>query len=75
MLPLNMDRDFNAIIIFAGLMNIGMALVLVPHYHEVGMAFSVLATEVLVPIMMVIILRWRGQHPWASPTAISEAAA
>jgi polysaccharide transporter, PST family len=65
MLPLRLDREFNTIVIVAGLINIVLAVALVPRYHEVGMAFSVVATEAFIPVVMSVFLRSRGQQPWA----------
>ena len=65
MLPLRLDREFNTIVIVAGLINIVLAIALVPRYQEAEMAFSVVATEAFIPVVMSVFLQSRGQQPWA----------
>ena len=65
MLPLRMDRHFNAIILLAGLVNIALALVLVPAYAQMGMAVSVVVAEAIVTGAMIIVLRCRRLDPWS----------
>ena len=63
MLPLRLERLFNAITLGGGLLNLGLALVLAPLYAHVGMACAVVAAELFVTIGMYTVLRWRGLDP------------
>lgn len=56
MIPLAMDRAFNAVIMTAGAANLVMALVLVPRLGAMGMAVSVVASEVIVIVGMALAL-------------------
>jgi PST family polysaccharide transporter len=47
-LPMGLDRPFYRLVIAAGLLNIGLAVVLVPRLGALGMAISVVLVDVLV---------------------------
>lgn len=64
MLALGMDRPFNIVILTAGLLNLGLALVLVPRLAHVGMAYVVLLVEVFVAGSMLLYLWYSGKTPW-----------
>lgn len=66
MLPLRLDREFNVIIILAGLLNVLLALELVPRWHQLGMAASAVFAEALVTGAMILILRRRRLVPWGT---------
>ncbi len=63
MLPLGMDKTFNAIIIGASLLNLAMAVTLVPLMGAMGMVWAVVTTETLVVAGLYILLRWRKLDP------------
>lgn len=63
MLPLRLDTEFNKIIIVAGLVNIGLAVLLAPSYGATGMAASVVSSEALVTTLMSVVLWRRGLTP------------
>lgn len=63
MLPLGLDRAFNTIILVAGLINIGLAVTLAPHYADIGMACAVVSAETFVTGAIYLLLRWRGLDP------------
>lgn len=63
MLPLGMDRAFNAIILTAGIINIGLAVVLAPAYLALGMAWSVVSAETFVTTSIYVVLRWCRLDP------------
>lgn len=75
MLPLRMDRDFNTIILSAGALNIILALLLTPHFHQTGMAVSVVLAEMVITGSMVVLLRRRKLDPWSAMPELEEAAA
>jgi PST family polysaccharide transporter len=64
MLTLGLDRPFNIVILAAGLLNLALALVLVPRLAYIGMAYAVLLAEVFVTGGMVLYLQRTGRAPW-----------
>ncbi len=65
MLPLGMDRTFNAIILTAGVINIVLAIALAPAYRALGMAWSVVGAETFVTVGIYGLLRWHKLDPLA----------
>lgn len=65
MLPLGLDRPFNAIIVGAGFLNLALAVFLAPHLQHVGMALAVVISELWVTLGMWLYLRKRGKDPLA----------
>jgi PST family polysaccharide transporter len=65
MLPLRLDSAYTKIIVAGGLLNILLAIWLVPRYQEKGMAMSVAAAELLVTIAVYTVLRLRKADPWS----------
>jgi len=63
MLALGLDRMVNAIVFAACLLNIALAILLVPHYLHVGMAVAVVASESLVAFGLYGILKARHLDP------------
>ena len=68
MLPLGMDRPFNAIIVGAGFLNLALALFLAPRLQHVGMALAVVITELWVTLGMWLYLRRRRKDPFSYAT-------
>ncbi|WP_036200056.1 oligosaccharide flippase family protein [Meiothermus ruber] len=64
MLALGLDRAFNSIILFAGLLNLLLALLLVPGMGFIGMAYVVVAVEMFVTGAMGLYLWRNGKAPW-----------
>ncbi len=64
MLALRLDRPFNAVILCAGLLNLGLALLLVPRWSYMGMAYAVVLVEVFVTIAIGSYLWLAGKSPW-----------
>jgi len=60
MIPFGMDRAFMLILFSAGILNVSLAILLAPVWQAVGMAFSVLLSEVLVTLTMFIFLKKKG---------------
>ena len=63
MLPLGLDRAFNTIIILAGLINLGLAVVFAPLFGGVGMAWAVVTAEIFVTGGIYLLLRLRKLDP------------
>lgn len=66
MLPLGMDRQFNAIVLSAGLLNLGLISLLVPSFSAVGMAIAFVLTETYVALAQVIVIQRSGYAFWSS---------
>lgn len=64
MLVLGKDRAFNVIISSAGLLNLLLALFLIPRMGHVGMACAVVLVEVFVTGTIWLYLWQRGKTPW-----------
>ena len=64
MLPLGLDRPFNAIILSAGLINMILALILAPRYAHIGMAWSVVLSEAFATSCMYAFLHRREIDPF-----------
>lgn len=60
MLNFQMKKQFSQVLITAGIINILMAVLLVPHYQHIGTCISVLITEMFVTIAMFITLQRHG---------------
>lgn len=60
MLTFNMKEEFSKLIISAGVINILLAIVLVPLFQHVGTAISVLVTETYVTVTMYVFLHRKG---------------
>ncbi len=61
LLPRKKDKEFNTIIVIAGILNILFALILVKLYGPLGMAYSVLIAESFVTLSTIILFAksWR----------------
>lgn len=63
MVPLGLDRAFNIITFLAGLINIGLAVVLASTYKDIGMAWTVVCAELFVAVSLYGVLRSRRLDP------------
>lgn len=69
MIPFGLDRQFSRILISAGVFNVLLAIVLIKLFGAAGAGASVLATETLVTVGMIVVLercglpvlRWRSE--------------
>jgi polysaccharide transporter, PST family len=64
MLPLGLDMQFNKIILWAGIINVLLAIFLAPFYGHIGMAWAVVITETLIVIAIYYILRKQKVDPF-----------
>jgi len=64
MLPLGMDYSFNVIILTAGLLNMGLAILLAPGFAGPGMAWAVVSSELYVVIAMYFWLSRKRRDPF-----------
>jgi PST family polysaccharide transporter len=75
MLPLRLDSAYTRIIVAGGVLNILLAIWLVPRYQAKGMAMSVAAAELLVTIAVFTVLRLYKADPWSQGKSRSRDAA
>ncbi|HVB33515.1 MAG TPA: oligosaccharide flippase family protein [Patescibacteria group bacterium] len=71
MVPFNRDKAFAAVLLAAGLLNVGLGVLLAPRWQASGMAFSVACSECLVTASMFWYLRRNRLAPSMNP--LSEA--
>jgi polysaccharide transporter, PST family len=64
MVPLRMDWTYLRIMLFAGTLNVLLAVVLVPRYQAIGMAVSAVSAEMVVALSIVFTLAQRRLDPW-----------
>jgi len=60
MIPFGMDRAFTLTLFGAGILNVLLAILLAPVWQAVGMAFSVLLSEIFVTLTMSALLKHKG---------------
>lgn len=63
MLPLGLERALSTIIVSAGLLNLGLAVLLARPYGPEGMAAAVVGSEAFVTISMLVVLTVGGNLP------------
>jgi polysaccharide transporter, PST family len=72
MLALGLDRFVNAVIVSACLLNVSLALILVPHYMHVGMAVAVVSSETLVVLGLCAVLKRKRLDPFVIAKAAEQ---
>ncbi len=60
MLTFNFKKAFSRILICAGFLSIGLAMVLAPLYQHIGVSIAALTTEIFVTISMFFCLKRKG---------------
>ena len=63
LVPHGLDRSLNVVIVSATALNLGLALLLVPHFQALGMAWITVAVESAILIGLLLVLRRHGLHP------------
>jgi len=66
LLPNQLDYQFNAVVITAGLLSFGSALLLAPSYQAVGIAWSAVIGQLFTLMAFAVILSRAGLNPFAS---------
>jgi polysaccharide transporter, PST family len=64
LLPNQLDYQFNAVIITAGLLSLGSALLLAPSYQAVGIAWSAVISQLYTLIAFSVLLARTGLNPF-----------
>jgi PST family polysaccharide transporter len=63
MLAIGLDRLVNAVVFSAGVLNILLAIILVPHLMQIGMAIAVVAAEAVLTLGLYAVLRIKHLDP------------
>jgi O-antigen/teichoic acid export membrane protein len=63
MLAIGLDRLVNAVVFSAGVLNILLAIILVPHLMQIGMAIAVVAAEAVLTFGLYAVLRIKHLDP------------
>jgi polysaccharide transporter, PST family len=66
LLPNHMDHQFNVVVLTAGLLGFGCALLLAPGFQAVGIAWSVVLAQLYTLIAFSVVLARAGLNPFAS---------
>ena len=64
MLPHGLDRPLVAIVLTAGMVSLGLALLLAPRFAHIGMAWAAVASEAFVTMTCYAVLRLRNLDPF-----------
>ncbi|MCC7409553.1 MAG: oligosaccharide flippase family protein [Phycisphaeraceae bacterium] len=64
MLPLRMDRRFNAVVMGAGVLNVLLGVLVAPRWGAVGMAWVIVLVEGVVTLAVYGMLRRARMEPW-----------
>ena len=59
-----MDGVYNAVVISAGVFNVGLAVLWASHFQQIGMAWAVVVTECLVTIAVATVLMQKKISPF-----------
>ncbi len=66
LLPNQMDHQFNVVLLSAGLLSFGGALLLAPGFQAVGIAWSIVVAQLYTLIALSFVLLRAGLNPFAS---------
>jgi PST family polysaccharide transporter len=71
LLPLGMDKPFNAVVLLSGIVNLFMAALLAPGYAHLGMAWAIVSAEAVATVGLVLVLRTAGRKIKAGHSSTS----
>jgi hypothetical protein len=66
LLPNQMDHQFNVVVLTAGMLGFGCALLLAPGFQAVGIAWSVVVAQLYTLIAFSVVMARAGLNPFAS---------
>jgi polysaccharide transporter, PST family len=69
MMCLGLERAYSGIVLAAGLLNCTLAFFLAPRFAHIGMAWSIVLTEVFLIGMIVVVLTYLNKNPFTAETA------
>lgn len=70
LLPMGRDKQVNAVILAAGLLNLLLATILAPHFAHIGMAWAVVSAETAVAAGLVWMVVRSTPPFWTSPRTV-----
>ena len=71
-LPHGLDRQFNVVIFSAGVLNVGLGMLLAAKWSHFGMALAVLSAQVFLVLALAVMLRREGLSPFAKSRMAAE---
>ncbi|HEU5020393.1 MAG TPA: hypothetical protein VFT60_00835, partial [Bryobacteraceae bacterium] len=69
MLPLDLEKQLNSVVLACGALNVVLAVVIAPRFGAVGMAWVVVATQAAVALGAWLVLRWMKLDPFSNGAA------
>ncbi|HXE62022.1 MAG TPA: flippase [Bryobacteraceae bacterium] len=66
MLPLDLEKELNTVVLACGALNVILAILVAPHFGGVGMAWVVVATQATVAVAAWVLLRWMRLDPFSN---------
>lgn len=69
MLPLDLEKELNTVVIACGALNVLLAIVFAPHFGAVGMAWVVVATQASTVAGAWLVLRWMRLDPFSNASS------
>lgn len=63
MLPLGLDRQFNKVVLTAGVLNLGIAVILAPHFGRLGVAIASILAEGTLTVALYLVLQRQALNP------------
>jgi polysaccharide transporter, PST family len=75
MLPLDLERQLNAVVLTCGAINIALAVIVAPRFGGVGMAWVVVMTHAIAGLGAWLVLRWMRLDPFSRHAATEQSTA
>jgi PST family polysaccharide transporter len=69
MLPLDLERPLNVVVVTCGVVNIILAVIVAPRFGGVGMAWVVVVSHLIASFGAWLVLRWMNLDPFSSDPA------
>lgn len=69
MLPLDLEKELNTVVIASGILNVLLAILIAPHYGAFGMAWVVVISQSAATIGAWLVLRWMRLDPFGDITS------
>ncbi|HVY94777.1 MAG TPA: oligosaccharide flippase family protein [Bryobacteraceae bacterium] len=66
MLPLDLEKELNAVVLACGALNVVLAVLIAPRFGGVGMAWVVVATQACAAFGAWVLLRWMRLDPFSN---------
>ena len=66
MLPLDLEKELNSVVLACGALNVVLAIAIAPRFGGVGMAWVVVATQASAALGVWFVLRWMRLDPFSN---------